>query len=94
MVWILEDWSKTGKRFTEADLAKIRAGYFAGTIAKQVAQELNCCTRTIQKYFSRFKSEFGPVKRQRKPRSRNTETPRFDPVAAREKRFYRGSFDL
>lgn len=100
MAFIEEDWAKTAKPFTEAQIAKIRAGYFNGSRAKEIARELNCCTRSVHKWFSRFKADFGPVKRNRKPRSsENTSKPisntsRFDPIAHREKRFYRGSFEL
>lgn len=94
MAWKTDDWAKprsNGTPFTEEERAFVKAGFEAKRSPRDVARDLQSSSRTVARHFVRLRrhAEIEAAKA-----ARAASTDKFDPVKAREARFYRSSFEL
>jgi hypothetical protein len=78
-----DDWEKPrshGTALTEGEMAYIKREMMGGRSAHDVAKELRCATRTVDRHFAAFRTE---ESKHREPRRR---------VA--QDRFYKSNFEL
>lgn len=78
-----DDWPKpraTWQYLTEAEIARIRLAFQQRRKNRDVARELQCSTRVVQKYYAQFANQGIP---------QQCELP-----GAAPSRFYRGNFEL
>ena len=77
-----DDWQKPRAKWqhlTEAEIARIRIAYQQRRKNRDIARELQCSTRVVQKYYAQFADQGIPQQR--------------EPAPARP-RFYKGNFEL
>jgi len=84
-----DDWQKPrnhGQHLTEEEMAAIRVGYRTNRAAKDVARELQCSTRTVNRYYGILRAE-GETRHKIPP-----PTPKA--TAPAKSRFYKSTFEL
>lgn len=81
----VEDWEKPrgkGQHLTEAEIEQLKVAFNASRPSRDIARELQCSTRVVNKYYSYFRVDG----------TKQEPSPRVKPTLPG--RFYRTSFDL
>jgi len=94
-----DHWRKphsTSDHLAESEIARIRAAFRADVPAKNIAQDLQCSTRTVQKYYAMFGGRLAAASsgKPREPLAAEPERSAPHPPATRPSRFYKGNFEL
>jgi DNA invertase Pin-like site-specific DNA recombinase len=94
MVVIKDDWGKprsNGTPLTAEEIKRVRTAFNQGRHVRDIARELQCSRRTVDKYYAEFR---GRPNVRHKPLYRQLiHAPKPAPAAA-QSRFYKSNFEI